>query len=179
MAAVRAFDWTPGGEEAGEADRPDGPEGADERPGDTPETGLALLRTFARVEAVALPALYAPELLTEENAALLPPLHRWGLYSGQAFEALDAGRPQEYLAALRRGLAACPGQKDMARFLLDQFRQEARPEASPELLALAEKVRGILAAYGPEHPAAKALRESDAYKQVAWLIEETPGRPVQ
>ncbi len=179
MASVRAFDWTPGGEKAGEAARPDGPEGADERPGDTPETGLAILRAFARVEAAALPALYAPELLTEENAALLPPLHRWGLYSGRAFEALDAGRPQEYLAALRRGFAACPGQKDMARFLLDRFRQEARSEASPELLALAEKVRGILAAYGPEHPAAKALRESDAYKQVAWLIEETPGRPVQ
>ena len=179
MASVRAFDWTPGGEKAGEAARPDGPEGADERPGDTPETGLAILRAFARVEAAALPALYAPELLTEENAALLPPLHRWGLYSGRAFEALDAGRPQEYLAALRRGFAACPGQKDMARFLLDRFRQEARSEASPELLALAEKVRGILAAYGPEHPAAEALRESDAYKQVAWLIEETPGRPVQ
>ena len=57
--------------------------------------------------------------------------------------------------------------------------EDARPKTSPELLSLAEKVRGILAAYGPEHPAAEALRESDAYKQVAWLIEETPGRPVQ
>lgn len=180
MAAVRAFDWTLGSHS--EADGPAGPEeGADAQRKDAAKTGLALLRAFAGVESEALPLLYTPALLSEENAALLPPMHRWGFYCAQSFAALDAGQPQEYLAALRRGLAACPGQKEAVQFLLDRFQADTRPKASPELEALAQKVRAILAAYGPDHPAAKAIRESDAYKQVAWLIEDEPngGLPVQ
>ena len=80
---------------------------------------------------------------------------------------------------MRKGLAACPGEKDMVQFLLDRFMEDARPKASPELLALAEKIRAILAAYNPEDPAVQAIRESPAYKQVAWIIEQTPGLPVQ
>lgn len=181
LAAVQSFDWAPGKREepADQSARlqTGGDPGGD--PARAPETGLALLREFARFESTLLPVLYAPQMLCEENAALLPPMHRWGLYCARALAALDAGKPQEYLAALRKGLSACPGQKDMARFLLDRFREQERPEAGPELLALAEKVRAVLSAYGPDHPAAKAIRASDAYKQVAWLIEETPGRPVQ
>lgn len=186
LAAVRGFDWALRGEEPPEQPRPE-QDAADGQRGDTAETGLALLRAFARVEGIALPLLYAPALLSEQNAALLPPMHRWGFYCARAFAALDAGQPQEYLAVLRRGLAACPGQKETVQFLLGRFqadtqadaKPETRPNPSPELLALAEKVRTILTAYGPDHPAAKAIRESDAYRQVAWLIEETPGIPVQ
>lgn len=155
LAALQRFDWTLGEK-------------------DDPQTGLALLRRFAGLERALLPLQYTPQLLTEENAALLPPMHRWGLYCAQAFEALDAGRPQQYLAALRKGLAACPGQKQQVQFLLNRLKDQQRPEPSPELLALAEKIRTILAAYGPDHPAARAIRESDAYKQVAWIIEEGP-----
>lgn len=187
MAAVRSFDWTLGkkDEPISEFACPEKPKeqlAENEPPEDTPEAGLALLRAFAGVESAALPLLYTPQLLSEENAALLPPMHRWGFYSTRAFAALDAGQPQEYLAALRKGLAACPGQKEAVQFLLDRFKEQehsaARPEVSPELEALAQKVRAILAAYGPDHPAARAIRESEAYKQVAWLIEDE-GLPVQ
>ena len=184
MAALRSFDWSLGKNSRPASkfacpEKPNGRESRTEKPEDTPEAGLALLRRFAALESAILPLLYAPQALTEENAALLPPLHRWGLFCTQALEALDAGRPQEYLAILRKGLAACPGQKELVQFLLDRFREDARPKASPELLALAEKVRAILAATNPDDPAARAIRESDAYKQVAWLMEETPGLPVQ
>lgn len=179
MAALQSFDWTLGKKDAPASKFACPEKPKDPRPEDTPEAGLVLLRRFAALETALLPILYTPQLLTEENAALLPPMHRWGFYCTQAFRALDAGRPQEYLAILRRGLAACPGQKEIVQFLLDCFKEQQHPEVSPELLALAEKVRAILAAYGPDHPAAKAIRESDAYKQVAWIIEETPGIPVQ
>lgn len=177
LAAVQSFDWAPDKREepAGSSARLQTGGDSGEDPARAPETGLALLQKFAQLESALLPVLYTPQMLCEENAALLPPMHRWGLYCARALAALDAGKPQEYLAALRKGLSACPGQKDMARFLLDRFREQERHEAGPELLALAEKVRAILAAYGPDHPAAKAIRASDAYKQVAHLIEDKSG----
>ena len=183
LAALRSFDWTLG-KNAKAVSKFFCPEkNKDEKPSKrpvcTPEIGLAFIRRFAGLEAAALPLLFAPELLTEENAALLPPMHRWGLYCTWALDALDAGRPQEYLVILRKGLAACPGEKEMVQFLLDRFMEDARPKTSPELLSLAEKVRAILAAYNPDDPAVKAIRESDAYKQVAWIIEEPRGLPVQ
>lgn len=186
LAALRSFDWTLGKNSAPVSRfacpaKPKKEDEPSEKPVDTPEIGLALIRRFAALESAALPLLYAPELLSEENAALLPPMHRWGLTCTRALQALDAGRPQEYLAILRKGLAACPGEKDMVQFLLDRFMEDARPKASPELLALAEKIRAILAAYNPEDPAVQAIRESPAYKQVAWLIEDeaNSGIPVQ
>lgn len=147
---------------------------------ENPEIGLALLRRFAQVEALLLPQLYTPQALREENAALLPPMHRWAFYCIRALKALDAGKPQEYLALLRKGITACPGEKAIVQFLLDRFMEDTRPKASPELLALAEKIRAILSAYDPNDPAVTAIRESEAYKQVAWLIEPPPvGQAVQ
>ena len=159
--------------------KPDKDTKPDKRPEDTPEVGLALIRRFAQVESAALPKLYAASMLTEANITLLPPMHRWGLYCARALELLDSGNPREYLAVLRRGLKACPGQKDMVQFLLDRFLEDTRPQTSPELLELAGKIREILAACSPDDPAAKAIRESDAYRQVAWLIEEPASTMLQ
>lgn len=145
----------------------------------TPEVytkeGFTLLRRFAQVEDNLLPLLYAPKMLCEENAALLPPMQRWGLYCSRALNALDRGNTQEYLALLRRGLKACPGQKEMVQFMLDRFVEIARPKTSPELLTLAERVRTILAAYSSNNPAVAALKASPAYQQVAYLIEDKNG----
>ena len=181
LAALQSFDWTLGKNEmpVSKFACPEKKKEPEERPEDTPETGLALLRRFAQVETALLSVQYTPQALAEENAALLPPMHRWGRYCALAFEALDAGKPQEYLAILRRGLSACPGQKNIVQFLLDRFMEDAHSKASPELLALAERVRTILAAYAPNDSAVAALKASPAYQQVAWLIEETPRLQVQ
>ena len=106
-------------------------------------------------------------------------MHRWGFYCAQAFRALDQGKSQEYLAALRKALNACPGQKEIVQFLLDRFLEDSRPQASPELLELAERIRAILAAYSPDDPAVAAIRQSPAYQQVAWLIEDSPSHLLQ
>ena len=184
LAALRSFDWTQGkyNKPASPFFCPKKPEKEDEedqRPQDTPEIGLDLLRRFSQMESNLLPQLYAAPMLTEENAARLPPMHCWGLYCTWAFQALDDGRPQEYLATLRRGLTACPGQKEIVQFLLDRFLEDARPQTNPELLALAEKIRTILSAYSPNDPAVAVIRQSPAYQQVAWLIEDSPSRLLQ
>lgn len=179
LAALRTFDWRAEEKE----DKPNSSfayskeeKDSDKKPKQTciPEEGFDLLCRFAQVESALLPLLYTPEVLTEQNAALLPSMHRWGLYCSLAMEALESGQPHEYLSLLRRGLKACPGAKDMVQFLLDRFQEDARPKASPELLALAEKVRTILSAYSPDDPAVAAIRQSPAYQQVAWLIEPEP-----
>ena len=184
LAVLHSFDWTLGKTEQTQSkffcpEKKEDASGQQKLPGATAQDGLALLRRFAEIESISLPVLYAPQMLTEQNAALLPPMHRWGFYCVQAFQMLDQGKPQEYLAALRKALNACPGQKEIVQFLLDRFLEDRRPQASPELLELAERIRTILSTCSPNDPAVAAIRQSPAYQQVAWLIEDTPGHLLQ
>ena len=59
----------------------------------------------------------------------------------------------------------------MAEFLAKHTPELQPPPPSPELLALAEQVRTMLAAYDPNDPAVAALKASPAYQKVAYLIE--------
>lgn len=147
LAAVRGFDWR---EET---------------------QGLALARAFAGMERQFLPLCYADAALTEAGVFMLPPLHRFGFYCAQAFDALDAGDAAGYVRLLREGLAVCEGVKDMVEFLIDHTPQIQTQAPSAELQALADQVRTILAAYPPDDPAVAALKQSEAYQKVAYLIE--------
>ena len=151
LAAVQCFDWTVGEE-------------AEAR-------GLVLARKFAAVEKAFLPLCYAPEALAGEGLFLLPSLHRFGSYCARAFDALDAGDPVGCVRLLREGLTSCPAMKDMVEFLTDHSPGLQRPKPSPELLALAEQVRTLLAAYPPDDPAVAELKASPLYQEVAYLIE--------
>ena len=139
------------------------------------ERGMELCRAFARVEGAVLPRYYSEALLCEENLDVLPPLHRFGWYIAQAFQALDTDDHQGYVRLLRAGLTSCPSMKPMAEFLLNQLERAQWLQAPPELLALAEQVRTLLAAYDPGDPAVAALRASPAYQKVAYLIEGVDG----
>ena len=59
----------------------------------------------------------------------------------------------------------------MVEFLIDHTPQLQAPKPSSELLALAEQIRTILAAYPADDPAVAALKQSDVYQKVAQLIE--------
>ena len=135
------------------------------------ETGLRLARAFARVEKAYLPVCYAGEMLTAENLLLLPPLHRFGWYCAQAFEALDAGKAAGYVRLLREGLNTCEGAKDMVEFLIDNT--PGLKDPSEDLKDLAEQIRTVLARFSPGDPAVAALKQSEAYQKVAYLIEGT------
>ncbi len=133
------------------------------------EIGLLLARAFAQVEKAYLPVCYAKEMLTAENLFLLPPLHRFGFYCAQAFGALDAGDAAGYIRLLREGLEACESVKDMVEFLIDHTPELKDP--SQELKELAEQIRSVLAKFSPDDPAVAALKQSEAYQKVAYLIE--------
>ena len=133
--------------------------------------GMELAQIFAKVEEMFLTRCYTPEILQEENLYVLPPMHRFGWYCVRAFAALDAGDTLSYVRFLRAGLNSYEGAKPMAEFLLDHTPQLQAPPPSPELLALAEKVKTMLAAYPADDPAVEALKASEVYQKVAYLIE--------
>ena len=148
LAAVQSFDW------------------ADAAPG-----GVELARTFARVESAFLAACYAPEVFQGEALRVLPPMHRFGWHCARAFDALEAGDPLGYVRLLRAGLETAPEMKLMVEFLTKHTPELQAPPPSPELRALAEQVRTMLAAYDPEDPAVQAIKANPVYQQVAYLIE--------
>ena len=136
---------------------------------DDEEKGMALARAFVNTERAILSRCYAPELLIEENLFLLQPTHRFGWYCIRAFEALDSGDAAGYARLLRRGLNTAKDMRPMVEFLTEHTPELQSP--SQELLELADKVRGMLAAFDPGDPAVAAIRQSPVYQKVAYLIE--------
>lgn len=151
MAAVHAYPWR--SEEQDE------------------EQGMALARAFAKLEEAFLPMCYSAGVLVEERLFVLPPMHRFGWYCAQAFGALERGGAAEYVRLLRAGLDTCKDMKPMVEFLADHTAEVQRLLTPPELKALADQVRVILARFSPDDPAVAALKQSEAYQKVAHLIE--------
>lgn len=147
LSAVHSFDWKAG------------------------MGGVDVARAYAKAERAFLSVCYAPGVLNEKSLNILPPLHRFGFYCAQAFDALDAGDAAGYVRLLGEGLAVCGGVKDMVEFLIDHTPQIQTQAPSAELQALADQVRTILAAYPPDDPAVAVLKQSEAYQKVAYLIE--------
>ena len=75
---------------------------------------------------------------------------------------------KESIAILRKALESAPVYNAAIDALLDYV---STLNSSPELLALAEKIRGILSQYSPDDPAVQAIKESAAYQKVAYLID--------
>ena len=136
-----------------------------------PEDSRTLCRLFAQIERQFIALCYSRRALHEGSIRILPPMHRFGWYCGQAFQALDAGDPAQYVKYLREGLSTCREAKGMVEFLLEDLQKRQRTETPPELLSLAEQVRGILARYDPNDPSVATLKASPAYQKVAHLIE--------
>ena len=84
-------------------------------------------------------------------------------------DALDNGDATSYVRLLREGLNTYEGAKEMVEFLIDHTPQLRDP--SEELKEMAEQIRTILSKYSPYDPAVAALKQSEAYQKVAYLIE--------
>lgn len=103
----------------------------------------------------------------------MPPTHRFGWYCVQAFDALDSGDAATCVRLLRTGLDTYKGAKLMVEFLLKHTPElQTQPEPSTELLALADQIRTVLANFAPDDPAVAALKQSETYQKVAYLIGE-------
>ena len=133
--------------------------------------GMNIARAFAQVERKYLPLCYAQDILRREALFVLPPLHRFGWYCAQAFQALDRGDQVGYVRLLREGLSDCESAKDVAEFLLEHIPDVKPQEPSAELTALAEQVRAMLERFSTDDPMLEALKQSEAYQKVAYLIE--------
>lgn len=142
---------------------------------ETGETGLCrvLRGKLANLSRELLPRLYSPELLKNQaDWIVLPGNHQFCLWLLAGEKKRSAGDIPGYLRDLHHGLKQAPGMKDLTEFLLNEAEREAaRAAASPELLALAEQVRGILSRFPPDNPAVKELKSSPVYQRVAPLIE--------
>ena len=140
---------------------------------DETELCRKLCGKLAELSKELLPRLYSPELLSNPaDWIVLPGNHQFCLWLLEGEKKRAAGDTAGYLRDLRQGLKQAPGMKDLAEFLLEQAEREAaRAAASPELLALAEQVRGILSRFPPNDPAVAELKASPAYQRVAPLIE--------
>lgn len=135
------------------------------------DDGQEVFRIFAGAEAQFISCCYNAEILTEETLSILPAVHRFGWYACRALAALESGDMNEYVRLLREGVKTCPNMNKMVKFLVEHT-EELKPEISPELRELAEKVKTILAAYPADDPAVVALKQTPAYQQVAFLIEK-------
>ena len=140
---------------------------------DEAELCHALCGKLAELAGALLPRLYPPELLANPaDWVVLPGNHQFCLWLLEGERKRAAGDIPGYLRDLRQGLKQAPGMKDLAEFLLKEAEREAaRAAATPELLALAEQVRGILEKFPPNDPAVAELKASPAYQRVAPLIE--------
>lgn len=132
-----------------------------------------LCRRFLEVAEDYLPNYYHPQLLADESEwPALPGLHRFALHLIQSRRALQSGDELGCVRALRAALKAAPAMKKAVAFLKEKVPEPSPAcEPAPELLALAAQVRGILARYPAGDPAVAALKQSEAYRKVAYLIE--------
>ena len=140
------------------------------------EQVMELARQFAQAEKAFLPVCYTERALCEDGLFILPPMHRFGWYCVQVFDALDSGDAVNCVRLLRSGLDVCGNMKGMVEFLLKRIKEMERASriaaAQPELAELAQRVKLMLARFSPDDPAVAELKKSPVYQQVAWMIED-------
>lgn len=132
------------------------------------QEGRALCVAFAQLEKELLGQMYCPQMLEEQNCALLPPVHRFGIYIMDAMKAREELKNLEYVQALRKALQEAEPMQKAVDLLLDW---KIVPPLTPELSALAEQIKAVLAQYSADDPAVLALKKSPVYQQVEPLLE--------
>lgn len=137
----------------------------------------ALCIWFGRIGEAYLQNMYHPNRLQDEqNMRFLPVLHRFAWYFLRAKAAVTGGDAAACIHALRKGLLQAPMMKDMVQTLLPMVENNSFPTdfaaAPPELLELANQIRAILQQYPADDPVVQTIKQSDAYKKVAYLIED-------
>lgn len=135
---------------------------------DSQTQAIALCRCFAQADQELVAQMYLPQMITDTSIHLIPVGHRFSWYLKQTFEVIQAGNLKESIAILRKALESAPAYNAAIDALLDYV---STLNSSPELLALAEKIRGILSQYSSDDPAVQAIKQSAAYHKVAYLID--------
>lgn len=132
---------------------------------------------FGRVAHVYLQRMYHPDRLqNQQDIRFLPMVHQVCWYFLRAQSAAMQKNWTDCIHALREALAVAPSVKHMISRLMHFVENGTFPidisSASPELLKLADQIRTILQQYAADDPAVQALKQSSAYQQVAYLLED-------
>ena len=142
------------------------------------ESREKLLNKLLLVAEVYLNSCYNPDLLKDENNLdFISPQHSFFFLLLKAFR-IKAEKQLEYIHILKSALKKLPQSKILIEFLIENFKneekhkkQEELKKATPELVAMAEQLKIMLSALPPDSPQLMAIKQSPAYKQVAFLIE--------
>ena len=138
---------------------------------------MELYLWFGRVAHVYLQRMYHPDRLqNQQDIRFLPMVHQVCWYFLRAQSAAMQKNWTDCIHALREALAVAPSVKHMISRLMHFVENGTFPidisSASPELLKLADQIRTILRQYAADDPAVQALKQSSAYQQVAYLLED-------
>ena len=143
------------------------------------ELKAPLINNFVFVANTYLSSCYNSELLENEKyitCISTPHLFAWYLVKANNLKETNS---LEYVKTLRVLLNKIPESKQVVEFLIEEFqkeesnkKQEQIKNASPELIAMAEQLKTMLAALPENSPELLAIKQSPMYKQVAFLIED-------
>ena len=143
------------------------------------ELKAPLINNFVFVANTYLNSCYNSELLENEKyitCISTPHLFAWYLVKANNLKETNS---LEYVKTLRVLLNKIPESKQVVEFLIEEFqkeesnkKQEQIKNASPELIAMAEQLKTMLAALPENSPELLAIKQSPVYKQVAFLIED-------
>ena len=140
---------------------------------------MTLINNFIFVADEFLNTCYNTELLkNEKHITCITTTHLFAWYLVKA-NNLKETNSLEYIKTLRVLLNKIPESKQVVEFLIEEFqkeesnkKQEQIKNASPELIAMAEQLKTMLAALPENSPELLAIKQSPMYKQVAFLIED-------
>lgn len=134
-----------------------------------------LLRLFYAEASEFLNWYYNWKILQQDTVVALPSAHYAGWLFVEAWESLKKREYAEGVRLLRTLLHVYPLLNKMIEYLLEEVERVEQKskivDAPVELQELAGKVRDILSQYPPDDPAVDALKQSEVYQKVAYLIE--------
>lgn len=124
---------------------------------------------------------YNPEIICEQTIDVLPSMHAFAWFIFKYSEEKKNNNLKACIYWLKKALKVLPNMNSMVKYLLnnvenDMSKIEIPKEVTPELMMLAQKVKAILSSYPENDPAVLAIKQSEVYKQVAHLIEESESK---
>lgn len=138
-----------------------------------------LLAIYLKSTEHFLNLYYNNSVLCEDLIDMIPSMHAFAWFIVKYNKEKLNNNLKQCIYWLRKAIKVAPVMKSMVKYLLQNIEAEMNnsenqipQEVSPELLALAEKVRTILNAYPQDDPAVFAIKQSEVYKKVAYLIEK-------
>lgn len=134
-----------------------------------------LLAIYIKSTEHFLNLYYNNSVLCEDLIDMIPSMHAFAWFVTKYNQEKLNNNLQQCIYWLKKALKIAPVMKSMVKYLLKNIENEINKipeEVNPELLALAEKVRTILSAYPQDDPAVFAIKQSEVYKKVAYLIEK-------